>query len=489
MNDRLMDRPDFLIGGSWVAPLDGGPADVVSPSTEEPVGRVPLAGERDIDRAVAAAREAFDTGPWPRMTPVERADVLAAAADLLRKREDDIARVTTDEMGCAVSQARTAQTGLVASVFAYYAELVRGFAFERIVETGPKAAVVTEEPVGVVGAIVAWNAPVTLAAWKVAPALAAGCTVVIKPAPEAPLSNYILAEALLEAGVPAGVVNLVPGGREAGEHLVTHPDVDKIAFTGSTAVGKRIMSLCGDQVKRVSLELGGKSAAVILDDADLGTVVPAVVRGGMHLSGQVCGAHSRVLVPRSRYAEALEAAADAAVAVPYGDPHDPATVVGPLVAERQRTRVEGYIASALDAGARAVAGGVRPAHLPKGWYVAPTILGDVDNGMKVAREEIFGPVLCLIPYDGEDEAVRVANDSPYGLSGGVWSADAARALAVARRMRTGSVIVNGSSPPFPLVPFGGFKQSGVGRELGPEGLRGFLEQRSIGIPASLLARD
>ncbi|HSA49139.1 MAG TPA: aldehyde dehydrogenase [Yinghuangia sp.] len=484
-----MDRRAFLIGGTWTQPVDGAVVDVVSPSTEEPVGQVPLAGERDIDRAVAAARQAFDEGPWPRMPPADRAEVLARAAELLDKRADEIARVTADEMGCAISQARKAQTGLVASVFEYYAELTRTFAFEWTARTGDRAGLVSEEPVGVVGAIVAWNAPVTLAAWKVAPALAAGCTVVVKPAPEAPLSNYILAEALSDAGVPAGVVNVVPGGREAGEHLVRHPGVDKIAFTGSTAVGKRIMSLCGDQVKRVSLELGGKSAAVILDDADLDTVVPAVVRAGMHLSGQVCGAHSRVLVPRARYEEALAIAGATAAAVPVGDPHDPATVVGPLVAERQRERVEGYIASAVAQGARVVAGGGRPPHLPKGWYVAPTILGDVHNGMKVAREEIFGPVLCFIPYDDLDDAVRIANDSPFGLSGGVWSADPARALAVARRVRTGSVVVNGSSPPFPHVPFGGFKQSGLGRELGPDGLRNFLEPRVIGVPATLLPAD
>ena len=308
----------------------------------------------------------------------------------------------------------------------------------------------------------------------------------LKPPPEAPLSTFILAEALAEAGLPPGAVNVVPGGREAGEHLVTHPGTDKVAFTGSTAAGKRIMSLCAGQVKRVSLELGGKSAAIIGEDADVTGVVPGLVHGAMHLSGQVCGAHTRVLVPRSRYAEAVEAAAAVAAAVPVGDPHDPATVVGPLVAERQRDRVEGYLALAAAAGARVAAGGVRPAHLARGWYVAPTILADVDNAMRVAREEIFGPVLCLIPCAGEDDAVRIANDSPYGLAGGVWTADPARGLRIARRLRTGSVAVNGSYPPFPLVPFGGFKESGLGRELGPEGLRSFLEPRSIGLPASLV---
>jgi aldehyde dehydrogenase (NAD+) len=485
VDDRLMYRRELAIGGRWVPPAGPGTLPVVSPSTEDVVGEVPLATDADIDRAVAAARTAFDDGPWPRMPPAERAGVLARAADLLRKRADDIAGVTVDEMGCAVSQATASQTGLVAPVFDYYAGLIRTFEFERRVVTADRTGLVTREPTGVVAAVVPWNAPVTLSSWKVAPALAAGCTVVVKPPPEAPLSNFVLAEALDEAGVPPGAVNVVPGGREVGEHLVTHPGVDKVAFTGSTAAGRRIMSLCGDRVTRVSLELGGKSAAVLLDDADLASVVPRVVGAGMHLSGQVCGAHTRVLVPRARYADALDAAAAAAAAVPYGDPHDPATVVGPLVAERQRDRVEGYVRLAVEAGARVVAGGTRPAQLARGWYVAPTILGDVDNTMRVAREEIFGPVLCLIPYEDEDDAVRIANDSQYGLSGGVWSADDGRALGVARRLRTGSVAVNGSYPPFPLVPFGGFGQSGLGRELGPEGLAAYLEPRSIGLPPSL----
>ena len=485
MDDRLMYRREFFIGGAWAGPAGRDRFGVVSPSTEEVVGEVPLATTADIDRAVGAARAAFDDGPWPRMAPGDRADVLARAATILRKREAEIAGVTVDEMGCAISQAPRAQTGMVAALFDYYAELIRTFAFERQVVAGDRAGLVTNEPVGVVAAIIPWNAPVTLASWKTAPSLAAGCTVVIKPPPEAPLSTFILAEALAEAGVPDGVVNVVPAGREVGEHLVTHPGTDKVAFTGSTAAGKRIMSLCGEQVKRVSLELGGKSAAVILDDADVAGLMPALVGGAMHLSGQVCGAHTRVLVPRSRYAEAVEVAAAAGSAVPVGDPHDPSTVVGPLVAERQRDRVEGYIALALAAGARAAAGGVRPAHLDKGWYVAPTILADVDNSMRVAREEIFGPVLCLIPYDDEDDAVRIANDSPYGLAGGVWTGDPARGLRVARRMRTGSIAINGTYPPFPLVPFGGFKESGLGRELGPEGLQSFLEPRSIGLPATL----
>jgi len=485
MDKRLLHRHEFFVGGAWAKPASSERLGVISPSTEEVIGEVPVATTDDIDRAVEAARSAFEDGPWPRMGKEARADLLGRAAAILRERAQDIAEVTTEEMGCAMSQSPRAQTGLVAPVFDYYATLLRTFEFEREVVDGERRGLVTSEPVGVVAAIVPWNAPVTLSAWKAAPALAAGCTMVLKPPPEAPLSNFILAEALEAAGIPPGVINVVPGDREVGEHLVTHRGTDKVAFTGSTAAGKRIMALCADQMKRVSLELGGKSAAILLDDADLSVVVPTVVGAGMHLSGQVCGAHTRVLVPRSRYEEAIEAAAAAASAISVGDPHDPATAVGPLVAERQRARVEGYIALAVEAGARVAAGGGRPDHLPKGWYVEPTILADVDNSMRVAREEIFGPVLCFIPYDDDDDAIRIANDSSYGLSGGVWTDDPVRGLGIAKRMRTGSVAINGTYPPFPLVPFGGFKESGMGRELGPEGLQSFLEIRSIGLPPLL----
>jgi acyl-CoA reductase-like NAD-dependent aldehyde dehydrogenase len=479
-----MIRESFYIDGEWAAPAGSERQDVISPSTEAVVGSVPVATNADIDAAVAAAARAFATGPWPHTPAAERADAIDRFADLLVKRIDEIAAATVEEMGVGIGQAGRS-LGLVKPVFDTYAGLARTYGFEREVRAGDRVGLVTNEPVGVVAAIIPWNAPVMSAVWKIAPALAAGCTVVLKPPPEAPLSNYLLAEAAHEASLPPGVINVVPGGREVGEHLVRHPGVDKIAFTGSTAVGKQIMALCADRMTRLVLELGGKSAAIVLDDADLTGVIPGIVHGGMHMSGQVCGAHTRVLVPRSKYADAVELAAAAASHIPVGDPHDPATVVGPLAAERQRTRVEGYIALGRDGGARVVAGGGRPAHLPKGWYVEPTILADVDNSMRVAREEIFGPVLCLIPHDGDDEAVAIANDSPYGLSGGVWTADPQRGLRIARQVRTGSIAINGSYPPFPSVPFGGFKQSGIGRELGPEGLAAFLEPRSIGLPPAL----
>jgi len=481
-----MHREAFYLGGAWAAPAGSERLAVISPSTEAPVGSVPVATDADIDAAVDAARRSFDGGEWSRRPAGERADLLERAAEALAERAEDIAGITVDEMGCAISQSARAQTGLVAPVFRYYAGLLRTRQPERYVSTPDgRAGLVTEEPVGVVGAIVPWNAPVTIAAWKVSAALAAGCTVVLKPPPEAPLSGYVLAEALHEAGLPAGAFNLVPGGREVGEHLVTHRAVDKVAFTGSTAAGTRIMALCAERIARVSLELGGKSAAIVLDDADLDDIVPRVIAGVMHLSGQVCGAHTRVFVPRSRYDEVVEAAAAAARAITVGDPHDPETLVGPLVAERQRARVLDYVDIARAEGARIAAGGGRPADLPVGWYVEPTVLADVDNHMRVAREEIFGPVVALVPHDGDDDAVRQANDSDFGLAGGVWSGDDHRALDVARRIRTGSVTVNGSPAPFPYVPFGGMKQSGLGRELGPEGLAEYLEPRSIGLPPSL----
>jgi betaine-aldehyde dehydrogenase len=317
---------------------------------------------------------------------------------------------------------------------------------------------------------------------KLGPAMAAGATVVLKPAPETPLDAFLLADALLEAGLPPGVVNIVPAGREVGEHLVTHPDVDKIGFTGSTAAGKRIAALCGEQLKRVTLELGGKSAAIIMDDADVATLVPNLIGASLMNNGQACVAQTRILASRDRYQEVVDALCDAVREQQVGDPLDPATTIGPLVAERQRRRVEGYIATGQEEGAKIAVGGGRPASQATGWYVEPTVFVNVDNRMTIAREEIFGPVLTVIPYDGIDDAVRIANDSDYGLSGSVWSADNAAALDVARRVRTGTYTVNGFMLEF-SCPFGGFKESGVGRELGPEGLEAYLENKSISLPA------
>ena len=386
-------------------------------------------------------------------------------------------------MGSPISWAIMGQVFASTMVLDYYTGLARTYPFEELRDgvLGNKA-LVRKEAVGVAGAIVPWNVPLFVTMLKLGPAMAAGATVVLKPAPETPLDAFLLAEALLEAGLPPGVVNIVPAGREVGEHLVTHPGVDKIGFTGSTAAGKRIAALCGEQLKRVTLELGGKSAAIIMDDADVGALVPDLIGASLMNNGQACVAQTRILASRDRYQEVVDALCDAVSRQQVGDPLDPATTVGPLVAERQRRRVEGYIATGQEEGAKIAIGGGRPASQTTGWYVEPTVFVNVDNQMTIAREEIFGPVLTVIPYDGIDEAVRIANDSDYGLSGSVWGGDNAAALEVARRVRTGTSTVNGFMLEF-SCPFGGFKQSGVGRELGPEGLAAYLEAKSISLPA------
>ena len=339
-----------------------------------------------------------------------------------------------------------------------------------------------KEPVGVVGAIAPWNVPLFIAAAKLAPSLAAGCTVVFKPAPETPLDAFRLAEIFAEAGLPEGVLSVLPAGREVGEHLVTHPGVDKVSFTGSSLAGKRIGGLCGERLKRCTLELGGKSAAIILDDADLAATLPNLLPNALMNNGQACIAQTRILAPRDRYDEVVEALVEQVKTMVVGDPLDPATEVGPLVASRQRDRVEGYLRSGQEEGAKVALGGGRPAGLDKGYYVEPTIFVDVDNKMKIAQEEIFGPVLAVIPYDGDDDAVAIANDSNYGLCGSVWTDDNDRGLGIARQVRTGTYMLNASVPIDFATPFGGYKESGVGREFGPEGLEIFLEKKSIALP-------
>ncbi|CAN5641768.1 aldehyde dehydrogenase [soil metagenome] len=468
----------LFIGGEWIAPAGTGTIDVISPSTQELVGTVPDGTNADVDAAVAAARTAFDEGPWPRMSPKERAEVLAATSGAITADMAGIAELIAHENGCPVSESLMVQVFAATLVADQFVGLADTFAFTdmRAGMLGPSE--VRRVPLGVAAGIVPWNVPLFLSMMKLAPALIAGCTLVLKPAPETPLDAYVLAQILADAGLPPGVVNVVAGGREMGEHLVTHPDVDKVSFTGSTAAGRRIGGLCGEMLRPCTLELGGKSAGIIRDDADLATTIPGLVPNGLMNNGQACVAQTRILASRDRYDEVLDAVSETVAALKVGDALDPETQIGPLVAERQRERVEGYIAAGKEAGARVTVGGGRPAGLDQGWFVEPTVFADVTNDMQIAQEEIFGPVLSVIAYDGVDDAVRIANDSHFGLSGSVWGADQDRAADVARRVRTGTINVN----TFMLdmcSPFGGFKDSGVGRELGPEGLSAYLQPQTI----------
>jgi betaine-aldehyde dehydrogenase len=475
-----LDRDTFFIGGGWTAPATDATLEVVSPHTEAVVATVPAGSAADIDAAVAAARAAFDEGPWPRMTPEERIAVVEAFSMLYAGRLEEMAEVITTEIGAPISFSRLAQSPAPWMQIEAFLSVARAYPWEepRPGALGPEV-LVRREPVGVVAAIPPWNVPQFTTISKVVPAILAGNTVVVKPAPESPLDCYLMAELLVEAGLPEGVVNVVAGDREVGAHLVAHPGVDKVAFTGSTAAGRRIAAVCGEQLKRVSLELGGKSAAIVLDDADLDTAIEGIRFVGLMNSGQACVATTRILAPRSRYAEVVDALATAVSAMPVGDPMDPATEIGPMVAQRQQERVEKYIALGQEEGARVVVGGNgRPDGLDHGWYVRPTVFADVDNRMRIAQEEIFGPVLSVIPFDGVDDAVRLANESDYGLGGTVFTADQAAGLDVARRVRTGTIGVNTYTMDF-AAPFGGMKASGIGREFGPEGLGEYTETKAV----------
>ncbi len=407
-----MNRDKFFIGGDWVDPAGTDTLAVISPATEEVIAKVPDATTADVDRAVAAAREAFDSGPWPQMSPNERADIMAALSGILQGRYEEIARTISEEMGSPISFSVMGQVFAATMVLDYYTGLAREYAFEerRAGVLGP--TLVRREPVGVVGAIVPWNVPLFVTMLKLAPALASGSTVVLKPSPETPLNAYLLAEAVQEAGLPGGVLNIVQAGREVGEHIVTHPDVDKISFTGSTVAGKKIAALCGEQLKRCTLELGGKSAAIILDDADLSTVIPGLMPNALMNNGEACVAQTRILASRARYDEVVEALAEAVSSSKVGEPLDQETAVGPLFASRQRDRVEGYIAKGKEEGARLVTGGGRPAGFDKGWYVEPTLFADVNNQMTIAREEIFGPVLVGHPLRRRRRRGRASPTTP-----------------------------------------------------------------------------
>jgi acyl-CoA reductase-like NAD-dependent aldehyde dehydrogenase len=478
-------RDQLFIGGAWVAPSTAETIEVVSPHTEQPIAQVAAATGADVDRAVAAARMAFDAGPWPRLDPAERIAAVRRLAACYAERRSDLVQAVVAGLGAPVRFAKTAQIGLPTHNMGVLASIAEQFPWSETRQGAfGRDVVLRRTPVGVVAAVVPWNMPQFLTVTKVVPALLAGCTVVLKPSPEAALDALLFAEVLEQAGLPEGVVSVLPGGRETGAHLVAHPDVDKVSFTGSTAAGREVARACAANLTRLSLELGGKSAAIALDDADPAAVAAAVSMSAMGMSGQICNALTRVLVPAARTAEFADALASVVASLAIGDPADPTTAVGPLVSERQRDRVRGYIATGLREGGRLVTGGSEPPDgIERGWYVRPTVFADVDNRSTIAREEIFGPVFTVIPYADLNDAVRLANDSDYGLAGSVFTADVEVGLAVADRVRAGTFGVNEGYGMDPAAPFGGVKASGYGRELGREGIDGYVDVKSISVAA------
>ncbi|MEE4023658.1 aldehyde dehydrogenase [Gordonia sp. PKS22-38] len=477
----------LFIGGKWVDPDSHATFEVISPSTEEEIARVPKGTTADVDRAVAAARDAFDRGPWPRTTLEERIALLRTLSEKLTAHQESIASLVTAEMGCPITLSTKMQAIGPRMLLDSFLDIAPQYQWSSIRQSVTGNGLVTREPVGVVAAIVPWNAPLLITMIKLAPALLAGCTMVLKPTPETPLDNYLLAELLQESGLPDGVVNVVPADRDVSEYLVRHPGVDKVSFTGSTAAGRRIGALCGDDLRRVTLELGGKSAAVLLDDADMDVAIPSIRALSLRNTGQVCSNKTRIVVAQSRRDELLERLVDMVESMPVGDPFDATTEIGPVANSRQRERVEGYVRDAKDAGLRLLIGGGRPAGLDRGYYVEPTIFADVDPDARIAQEEVFGPVLTVHTFRDEAEAVDIANNSQYGLNGSVFAADPEHALSVARHIRTGTVELNGSGVGFGS-PIGGFKNSGIGREAGLEGFDAYVEIKSYGLPAELLTK-
>lgn len=472
----------LFIGGEWVPPSSADTIKVISASTGHHIGTVAEAREADVDAAVDAARRAFeDPDGWSHWAPARRADCLERLARILEVRAEEMAIRVSAQNGMPITISQQFEAMFAPLVLRYYAGLIGSAATE---ELHPHllggTTVVRREPVGVVGAIAPWNFPQTLAAFKHAPALAAGCTVVLKPARQTVLDSVLFAEAVDEAGLPRGVLSVVPGGREIGAHLVAHPDVDLVAFTGSTAAGRQVAETCGRLLRPVTLQLGGKSAAIVLDDAelDLATVGDRLFGATLLNNGQTSYLGTRILAPRSRYEEVVDFFATLARSLVVGDALDPSTQIGPMATEDHWAKVETYIAKGIAEGARLVVGGGRPTGLGSGWFVEPTVFADVDNNHAIAQQEILGPVLSIIGYDDEDDAVRLANDSDYGLGGSVWTTDPERGFALARRVRTGTIGVN-TYLPDPGSPFGGIKASGIGRELGPDAIGNFQQLKSI----------
>ncbi|OAO00779.1 aldehyde dehydrogenase [Sphingomonadales bacterium EhC05] len=473
-----MHKTTFFIGNEWVRPATDKVFDLVNASTGEQIATVPEGSEADIDKAVAAARNAFDNGDWANSSPSERAAVMLRFMEAMAKRGPQIAEAVSLQNGMPISVANMLEAQFPAGLLQYYASLAEDMSLSesRPSQMG-KETLVEKSAIGVVAAIVPWNFPVTLAFSKIAPAMVAGCTLVIKPSPGTVLDSYIVAEAALEAGVPAGVINIVAADRAAGAHLVSHPGIDKVAFTGSTGAGRKIAAVCGELLRPVSLELGGKSAAILLEDVDLNIFLPGIPTASMLNNGQACYNATRILVPAKRYDEIVGAVADMVSNLVIGDAMEEGTHIGPMASSLHRDRVEGYIAKGKEE-ARLVAGGGRPANHNRGWFVEPTVFADVDNKAVIAQEEIFGPVLSIIKYQDEADAINIANDSEFGLGGSVWSADSGHATDVARDVQSGTVGVNGYMPALGS-PFGGVKASGMGSEFGPEAVGGYQRTKSI----------
>lgn len=477
----------LFIGGEWVSPATSERIPVVSPTSEEKIAEVPAGAPKDVDRAVAAAREAFDSGPWPRLSLEERSEHLRRLSEVIEARVEIMAELVTEEMGCPITLSKAMQAAAPRVLLNEFIEMAPEYNWSELRQSATGSGLVMRHPIGVVAAVVPWNAPFLISMIKLAPAMLAGCTMVLKPAPETPLDAYLLAEMIEEAGLPKGVLNVVPADREVSEYLVMHPGVDKVTFTGSSAAGSRIGALCGADIRRLTLELGGKSAALILDDADVAKAVECLRMNALRNSGQVCSNKTRILVSKTRRSEVLEALASMMQTMPVGDPRDPDTQIGPMVSKRQQERVEAYIAAGKAEGAQVVFGGERLRDLDRGWFVAPTLFADVTGDMTIAQEEIFGPVLSVLTYEDEENAIAIANDSIYGLNGSIFTGDAEHGLALARRIKTGTVELNGCGVGF-NSPIGGFKKSGIGREAGFEGFDAYVETQSVGLPPELVEK-